>query len=462
MTTWTVQAAPFNGPDDAEGSMTWVDISAYVNDNLQPIASTSGRQTDLDQVNPGTLSLTLNNQDDRFTPGNVTSPYYPGWRTAMRIRVLESIGARTFTIFDGNMLQPEVLVQTTGLDQTVAVSAVDRIGRLGSARKFISTLTEHIRHAGGSELRGYWPLNDPADALQAREVSQTGAAPLGELVRISGETPVSSEQMLKFAAISPPPGDDVNVVQLNAVLDTGGGVLVSPRLYSSAFSTLLTGNTYVTLAGWFNLNDTNTGLETVLALGDSVFNSFSIFYAPPPNQGWSATAFTVANGGYDVGGPPPRFGSWDFVALRVNLATQAAELWVNETVSSAASVVGVVTGTADTLTVDTGAPGQGVAHVQVYTGSTFDHAAFLAQFRAGFTGLYGQFAGERISTLASYAGIAAADVSADQGTAVMQAAHLAGKTPLSAMQEAADTDRGLLHAAGRRLIFHSRKRRYDL
>jgi hypothetical protein len=44
----------------------------------------------------------------------------------------------------------------------------------------------------------------------------------------------------------------------------------------------------------------------------------------------------------------------------------------------------------------------------------------------------------------------------------MQVANLAGKTPLQAMQAAADTDQGLLHARGRKLVFHSRKRRYDL
>jgi hypothetical protein len=128
-----LEAGPFNGPDDSDASMTWVDITAWVNDNMQTVTTSEGRQTELAQVDPGMLTFLLNNQDHRFTPGNPLSPYSPGWRTGMRIRLRETLGYQTYTYFDGNLLQPDMTIQTPGLDQTVTVSATDRLGRLATS-----------------------------------------------------------------------------------------------------------------------------------------------------------------------------------------------------------------------------------------------------------------------------------------------------------------------------------------
>jgi len=78
----------------------------------------------------------------------------------MRVRLRETIGYRSFTHFDGNMLQPDLTIQTAGIDQVVALAATDRIGRLQNGRKFISTLAEYIVYNGGSTLKAYWPLDE--------------------------------------------------------------------------------------------------------------------------------------------------------------------------------------------------------------------------------------------------------------------------------------------------------------
>lgn len=46
-----------------------------------------GRQYELDTVETGSLSITLDNADGRFTPGKVDSPYYPNVKPARRLRI---------------------------------------------------------------------------------------------------------------------------------------------------------------------------------------------------------------------------------------------------------------------------------------------------------------------------------------------------------------------------------------
>ncbi|MFD7093401.1 carbohydrate binding domain-containing protein [Streptomyces xanthophaeus] len=56
--------------------MTWTDISQWV-DLADRIRITRGASDELAQTQPSTMSLTLDNDDGRFTSGLSTSPYYP-------------------------------------------------------------------------------------------------------------------------------------------------------------------------------------------------------------------------------------------------------------------------------------------------------------------------------------------------------------------------------------------------
>lgn len=78
-----VEIAPANGPTDA--APTWIDVSSYAR-LVDGITFGRGRADELSTTSPGSLSLSLNNDDGRFTPGNVTSPYAP-LRTGCPIRV---------------------------------------------------------------------------------------------------------------------------------------------------------------------------------------------------------------------------------------------------------------------------------------------------------------------------------------------------------------------------------------
>jgi hypothetical protein len=463
--TYVVEAAPLNSPTDPDASLTWVDITSWVNDNLSPVVTAIGRQTELSQVDPGRVTLTLNNQDDRFTPGNPTSPYTPGWRTGMRLRCRDTLGARTFEVFDGWLLQPETIVNTTGLDQTVTVTVVDRLARLRTAGTFISTLTEWVRY-NSTGLVVYYPLVESSGATQALDATGTGVGPLVIEGTYIGAPVTHDDGVLVFGGASPPPaGDDMPGVMFSPILDsTGTSVILSRRLANRAIAAIpLTSNDYLTVAAWLRLDQTNSaGSYQVVLIRDSVFvNSITIGYDGTKGM-WQASVVTSA-GFTNMYGGFVQFGAWQFVAVRLNNATGAIDMWVDQNLYSS-TTGGASTGNIEMLVLDSGSPGQGTGHVQIHAGAdaVFNHTVFTAQRQAGLSGLAGQLTGARIATVAQYAGMSASELGEiDPGVASMQMARLAGRSPLEAMQEAEVTEQGLLHAYGRRLLFHDRLRRYN-
>lgn len=64
----------------------WTDITDHVLLD-SPLQIVRGRTDEFSRVQPGTLSMTVNNSDGRFTRGLVTSPYYPNVRNGRRVRV---------------------------------------------------------------------------------------------------------------------------------------------------------------------------------------------------------------------------------------------------------------------------------------------------------------------------------------------------------------------------------------
>jgi hypothetical protein len=73
------------------------DITAYVRE-----ASTSrGAQRELERVEAGTASITLDNLDGRFTPFNISSPYYPNVLPMRRIKITGTWSAVEYPVFIG-------------------------------------------------------------------------------------------------------------------------------------------------------------------------------------------------------------------------------------------------------------------------------------------------------------------------------------------------------------------------
>ncbi|MFE0648544.1 LamG-like jellyroll fold domain-containing protein [Streptomyces sp. NPDC059534] len=80
----TVEVAFDGGPFSK--AYTWTDISGYV----RGFQVRRGRNSELDRIEAGTLSLSLDNSDGRFTPGKAGRPYYPNVTPRRRVRIRTS------------------------------------------------------------------------------------------------------------------------------------------------------------------------------------------------------------------------------------------------------------------------------------------------------------------------------------------------------------------------------------
>ena len=72
-------------------TITWTDISQYVDGIVNGITVSRGASDELSETQPGTATLRLDNADGRFTPGNAASPYYPYVRRNAPIRISVAI-----------------------------------------------------------------------------------------------------------------------------------------------------------------------------------------------------------------------------------------------------------------------------------------------------------------------------------------------------------------------------------
>jgi hypothetical protein len=71
-------------------TITWTDISPY-SDDTTGVVITRGAADERSETQPGTATLSLDNQDGRFTPGNSSSPYYPFVRRNAPIRISQAV-----------------------------------------------------------------------------------------------------------------------------------------------------------------------------------------------------------------------------------------------------------------------------------------------------------------------------------------------------------------------------------
>lgn len=68
-------------------SPVWTDITPYVDIAGAGVTINRGASDELSETQPGTCTLTLNNEDGRFSPGLASSPYYPNVLKNVPIRV---------------------------------------------------------------------------------------------------------------------------------------------------------------------------------------------------------------------------------------------------------------------------------------------------------------------------------------------------------------------------------------
>jgi hypothetical protein len=104
-----------------------VDVSQW----LTGVATCNrGRSRETDQINAGTLTFSLRNENRYFDPTNTNSPYYPGVRIRSKVEMVVA-GNTVFTGFvDDVNITYALAGPQTGSISTVDVSCVDALGLL--------------------------------------------------------------------------------------------------------------------------------------------------------------------------------------------------------------------------------------------------------------------------------------------------------------------------------------------
>lgn len=442
---------------------SWQDITAYARSGgggspINIATGTPDTGAAAGAARPGTMTVVLENIDHRFTFGNTGSALYPNWKPGRRIRCYETIGCRRFDWFSGYLQAPETDDWADrGVDQFVSVTAVDRLGRLATARAFISTLAEYILYSGSPAA--YWSLLDPAGAPYLRPARPSTQLPLNTSFNIIGGTAAPAATFQGGSAI---PGDDVGTLRLAPAVNTSMTVDGEANL-TGAINPITTSASTFTVAWWVFFEDahsSNISLGVTNDAGDGYLRLTRVS---------GAWAFGYAFSGGTSGSTSCsglRAGQWNLVVLRLtvnNAGTGSFEYWRNDD-TQVSTGIAIAPGLFAFSRVNLEGIQGNLAHLQMYnTASGYTSAMHLAQYAEGFRGLASQTTGQRINTLALYAGVASSELTLlDTGTSYMQKATLAGQTPLAEMGVAETTEQGRLRANGAGLlVFASRTRRYQ-
>jgi hypothetical protein len=456
---WKVEIAFASQPNST--SPIWTDVTRWVDSFKSPFTIEAG-ETPQDSDPGNLLTLRLNNSDQRFTPGNVLSPYYPNIKSARKIRVTETILEQTVELFVGYIQFPEIEAWTESStseprDQTITITAVDDLARLAGMRTFDAALTEHIIYNGGTDLKGFWPMTeaaepfygvgpttDPLDAVrgitgiwaQAGEVQcQTGLAPTGaesSAARMITHPSHKGDLASGYIQIQLPP------TFLPAVTATDKISVV----FWWAFAPTMSNNESDahTIAAFF-------GPSVTLILSRNIATGI-----------WTLScsgAMTATITGGKVGNEAllP-------VGIFLDEANARMELWTGS-VRQTATLTGAPPGAG---IFEWDGMGYGldydVSYLQIYVGPNFSYTQYLEQIAQGWAPLDRQSTGQRINTVLNYArypsGSAFRDI--DNGATIMSPATLAGRTPKQVIDEATATEQGRFWANGSRVTFADRLR----
>jgi len=169
-----LDSSTLDGSDVLDGTLEGVDVTQYV----QEISITRGRTDSLQDFNASTCTIVLNNNDRRFDPTNLSSPYIDPLTSLSgvvpRRRVQISYGATP--IFTGRISDIDIdyAPQPQTLSQ-VNITAADDFIRLSTTSMTAHTPTQQLSGARVSAVLDRAEVNFP---VATRDIS-AGTATLG-------------------------------------------------------------------------------------------------------------------------------------------------------------------------------------------------------------------------------------------------------------------------------------------
>lgn len=147
---------------------TWVDISQYVYQRMDIVIS-GGQPNQGSPYQPAKVPLTLGNNDGRFSPNNVSSPYYPYLQRNTQLRISVTATSTTGNFYSGYRFWGEVKVwpptsDISGNDAYVVITANGPLRKIHRGGGQGSALTRYYNSLSGVYAPiAYWPCEEDPD-----------------------------------------------------------------------------------------------------------------------------------------------------------------------------------------------------------------------------------------------------------------------------------------------------------
>lgn len=207
----------------------WLEITPWVDLARAPIRIGHGRTDGLSDIQPGTCSLTVKNNDLRFTPKNSLGPWAGLFGKDNWLRVdLTPPSGNTSTRYVGFL--SSIIPAGDGLDAYTQLTASDRFGLMQSEPNFISAigqeiLTDAVYQVPSSQatLQAYYPLQEPAGSATLGD--RSGNANTALTQQAVGSVPLGTG--LSLANTAGPGVDAISTVTFNPPSATTGTVLTT-------------------------------------------------------------------------------------------------------------------------------------------------------------------------------------------------------------------------------------------
>lgn len=400
------------------------------------LSYTRGRDDWQGGVTAGSLTLTLNNSDGRFTPGSTILGSPSPIKVDQRIRVKTTVNGITYTRFTGYVKAwPVAWPATVSTFSTVQLTATDAQAR-AERRPLRSVVEEEILADSPSP---YYTLAEPEGATTAADTSGNQAPAL---------TMTGSGTDVVFGTATGPGTDGLTAATFaagkyleGAFIDVGTGAFWAIRcaVDTSTASTFLV-----------NLGDGGDllfRLETSPA-GFAQATASNIFPGAPGSALGATGAVSIADSA-----------THDLLAtLSVSGAGATLTLYVDGTLA-ATNTSGVAAAFAPTrLRVGNTNLVGSLSHVAVFhSASALTAGRVDAQADAALNGFAGESGTARITRTAGYANLALGTL--DTSLTNVAFSDITGTSAWDAIQQATDAEMGVTFIDGSgNLIFHNRNR----
>jgi len=391
--------------DDGTGSFPY-DITSKVL-LAGGIGFTRGRDDWQDAVTAGTLSLTLNNSDGRFSPGSTTIASPSPIKVDAQIRFKETVNGVTYTRFTGYVKSwPVSWPATVATFATVAVTATDAQAR--AERRVLRSVVEEevILDNPAAEYR----LGEPAGATSAADTSGSQQAPL---------TMLGTGTTVTFGTGTGPGTDS-----LTAATFAGGQ-------YLHTTLTAVPG----TIEVWFSTTTNDGNTRTIVMPGSGLVVLSGQLHDPSTHTNFGAVSDGLLHHAVLSGTTV----YLDGISVGTGTAPGDPHMFVGGG-SGLSPFIGTI------------------AHVAAYSG-TLSAARVLAHYQAGTTGFAGESGTARITRLAGYAGISLGTLDTSLTNVAFRDFSDGNTSAWAAIQDVADAELGAVFIDGTGAqTFHSRTR----